>query len=125
MDRLPDIRDLPIFYAVAQLGSFAKTATELAVSTSYVGKRIEITGLRRTIFDREGSDDAIFQPQTKLCDRLVRLNEVIEFPASDSLPILHGRQHRMRKNRLRPAHCIEPGDVIGGKCKVGGGEIRA
>jgi fructose-specific component phosphotransferase system IIB-like protein len=61
MDRFPDIRDLPIFCAVARLGSFAKTATELAVSTSYVGKRIEITGLRRTICD---PDNAIAKDQT-------------------------------------------------------------
>ncbi|WP_144639543.1 LysR family transcriptional regulator [Bordetella genomosp. 13] len=40
MEKFPEIRDLEIFCAVVRLGSFAKTATELDVSTSYVSKRI-------------------------------------------------------------------------------------
>jgi len=42
MEKFPDIRDLQIFCAVVRLASFAKTATELDVSTSYISKRIGI-----------------------------------------------------------------------------------
>ncbi|VVE27056.1 LysR family transcriptional regulator [Pandoraea capi] len=42
MQNFPDLRDLQIFSVVCRLRSFAKTATELGASTSYISKRIHM-----------------------------------------------------------------------------------